>query len=159
MADTGAEGNASGAGSVDGFGAGRLFLADSRLVLAVLNNARYGVLNRVFGVSRDQANLLSVILVVAGAQAASQAAKRMRFHVSGADVVMGGFALREAALGLAGPSSRDVPGVPALMAIAVFGGATLPAFRRATRRMRAAERRLREARIGRYRAAGSVPAS
>lgn len=34
------------------FGTGRLFLTDSRLVLAFLNTARYAVLQRLFGVSR-----------------------------------------------------------------------------------------------------------
>ena len=36
-----------------GFGTSKLFLADSRLVLAVLDHLRYQGLNRVFGVSRE----------------------------------------------------------------------------------------------------------
>ena len=52
------------------FGAGRLLLADSRLTFAVLNDARYRTLNGVFGVSREQANLLTFVLLVGAADAA-----------------------------------------------------------------------------------------
>jgi hypothetical protein len=48
-----------------GFGTSQLFLADSRLALAVLNHLRYQALNRAFGVSRDQANVLTVVLLLA----------------------------------------------------------------------------------------------
>lgn len=137
-----------------GFGTSRLFLTDSRMALALLNHLRYQALNRVFGTSREQANLLTVVLLLSAAGSAYETAQRiggMRLRVS--DAGLGAFTLREAALGVAGPSARAVPGFGALVAVAVLGGLAAPGLRRAAHRMRAAERRVRRARIGRYVAA------
>ena len=136
------------------FGAPQLFLRDSRLVLAVLNHLRYQALNRVFGTSREQANVLTVVLLLGAADGAYEAARRiggMRLRVS--DAGLGAIALREAGLGLAGPSARAVPGFGALVAFALLGGLAAPALRRMAQRMRAAERRVRRERIRRYAAA------
>ena len=133
------------------FGAPQLFLSDSRLVLAVLNHLRYQALNRVFGTSREQANVLTVVLLLGAADGAYEAARRiggMRLRVS--DAGLGAIALREAGLGLAGPSARAVPGFGALVAFALLGGLAAPALRRMAQRMRAAERRVRRERIRRY---------
>jgi hypothetical protein len=145
------------------FGAGQLFLTDSRLAFAVLNHLRYQALNRVFGVSRDQANVLTVVLLLGAADGAYEAARRisgMRPHVSGTDAALGAFALRDAALGVAGPSGREVPGFGTLVAFAMLGGFAAPGLRRTAQRMRAAEQRVRAAeervrreRIRRYLAA------
>ena len=45
-------------------GAGRLFLADSRLAFGMVNYARYQALNRVFGVQREYANLFTFVLLL-----------------------------------------------------------------------------------------------
>ena len=145
------------------FGTQQLFLADSRLVLAVLNHLRSQALNRAFGVSREQANVLTAILLLGAADGAYAAARRitgMRPHVSGTDAALGAIALRDASLGLAGPRVRAVPGFGALVAFAIAGGFVAPALRRAARRTRATEQRLRAAeerirreRIRRYAAA------
>jgi hypothetical protein len=153
-----------------GFGTTQLFLADSRLALAVLNHLRYQALNRAFGVSRDQANVLTVVLLLGAADGAYEAARRisgLRLHVSGVDAALGTIALRDAALGVAGPGGREVPGFGALVVFAVLGGLAAPGLRRAVRRMRAAEQRVRAAeqrvrreRIRRYVAARErAPAS
>ena len=116
-----------------GFGASKLFLADSRLVLAVLNHLRYQGLNRVFGVSRDQANVVTVIVLLSAADGAYEAARRitgMRLRVSGADAAIGGFALREAGLRVAGPAAREIPGFPTLVALGIVGGLAAPTLRR-----------------------------
>jgi hypothetical protein len=146
-----------------GFGTERLFLADSRLALAVLNHLRYQALNRAFGVSRDQANVLSVVLLLGAADTAYEAARRIsgtRLHVSGTDAALGAIALRDASLGIAGPSVRAIPGFGALVGFAILGGFAAPALRRtahrirvAEQRLRAAERRVRRERIRRYTAA------
>jgi hypothetical protein len=136
------------------FGTPQLFLTDSRLVLTVLNHLRYQALNRVFGTSREQANALTVVLLLGATDSVYEAARRIsgrRLRVS--DAGLGGIALREAALGVAGPSARAVPGFGALVAFALLGGLAAPALRRAAHRMRAAERRVRSARIERYAAA------
>ena len=146
-----------------GFGTPKLFIIDSRLAFAVLNHLRYQALNRVFGISRDQANVLTVVLLLGAADGTLQAARRvrgMRLHVSGPDAALAGIALRDAALGAAGPSTRQVPGAGTLLALAMLGGLAAPGLRRTAHRMREAEQRLRDAerrvrreRIRRYTAA------
>ena len=146
-----------------GFGTSELFVTDSRLVLAVLNHLRYQALNRAFGVSREQANVVTAVLLLGAADGAYEAARRIggkRPHVSGTDAALGAIALRDASLGIAGPSVRAIPGFGTLVAFAIAGGVAAPALRRTVHRMRAAEQRLRVAeerirreRIRRYMAA------
>src|SRR3954449_1831036 len=91
------------------FGTPQLFLADSRMVLTMANHLRHQALNRVFGTTREQANALTAVLLLGTAGSAYEAAERIRgkrLHVS--DAGLGGIALREAALGVAGPSARAV---------------------------------------------------
>jgi hypothetical protein len=139
-----------------GFGTHQLFLTDSRLVLAVLNHLRYQALNRAFGVSREQANVVTAVLLLGAADGAYEATRRItgvRPPVSRGDAVVGAIALRDAALGIVGPSARDVPGFGALVALGILGGIAAPGLRRTTQRMRAAEQRVRRERIRRYTAA------
>src|SRR5215207_9572125 len=136
------------------FGTPQLFLTDSRLVFTVLNHLRYQALNRVFGTSREQANVLTVVLLLGAADSAYEAARRIsgiRLRVS--DAGLDTIALREAALGVTGPSARQVPAFGALVAFALLGGLAAPALRRTAQRMLAAERRLRRERIRGYAAA------
>jgi hypothetical protein len=146
-----------------GFGTSQLFLTDSRLVFAVLNHLRYQALNRVLGLSRQQANVLTVVVLLGAADGAYEGTRRIlgiRPHVSGTDAVLGAITLRDASLGLAGPNVRAIPGFGALVVFAIFGGFAVPAIRRASQRMRAAEHqlravehRVRQERIKRYAAA------
>jgi hypothetical protein len=139
-----------------GFGTHQLFLTDSRLVLAVLNHLRYQALNRAFGVSREQANVVTAVLLLGAADGAYEATRRItgvRPPASRGDAVVGAIALRDAALGIAGPSARAVPGFGTLVALGILGGIAAPGLRRTTQRMRAAEQRVRRERIRRYTAA------
>jgi hypothetical protein len=146
-----------------GFGTGQLFLADSRLIFLVLNHLRYQALHRVFGVSREQANLLTVILLAAVADGAYHSARRVthiRPRVAGGDAALGAIAVRDTALRLTGPAGREIPGFGALVVFAIAGAVALPGLRRAAhgihvaeQSMRAAERRVRTARIRNYVAA------
>jgi hypothetical protein len=146
-----------------GFGTPQLFLTDSRLVFAVLNHLRYQALHRVLGLSRQQANVLTVVVLLGAADGAYEATRRIlgiRPHVSGTDAFLGAITLRDASLGLAGPNVRAIPGFGALVVFAIFGGFAIPAIRRASKRMRTAEQRLRavehrvrQERIKRYAAA------
>ena len=117
----------------------------------MLNHLRYQALNRVFGTSREQANALTVVLLLGAASSKYDAARRIsgtRLRVSDAGV--GAIALREAALGVAGPGARAVPGFGALVAVALLGGLAAPGLRRTAQRVRAAERRVRREHIRRY---------
>jgi hypothetical protein len=131
-----------------GFGAGQLALADSRLALAVLNHLRYQALNKAFGTSREQANVLTAVVLVTAADAMYVTSRRVvgvRPHVTGADATLGAVALRDATLSVAGASNRAVPGFETLLTVAVLGGLAVPAVRRAAHGMRVAEQRLRAA--------------
>lgn len=139
-----------------GFGTSQLFLTDSRLVLAVANHLRYQALNRMFGVSREQANVVTAALVLGAADGVYEATRRLtgaRLPVTGTDAAFGALALRDAALGIAGPSARAIPGFGTLVAFAMLGGLAAPGLRRTAQRLRAAEERVRRERMRRYSAA------
>jgi hypothetical protein len=143
------------------FGPGRLFLADSRIALGALNYVRHQALERVFGVPREYANIVTFALAVGAADAAYETSRRIvrAPHLpSAGDTAVGAIALRDAALGVAGPANRKAPLVGTLLAVAMLGGAALPVLRRTGVRLRAAEQRARERRIGRYQAATRAPA-
>ncbi len=132
-------------------GTPQLFLTDSRLVLVVLNHLRHKALNRVFGTSREQANVLTFVLLLGAADSAYEAARRIGgTRLRGSDAGLGAIALRETALGVAGPGARAVPGFGTLVAFALLGGLAAPGLRRTAQRMRAAERRVRRQRITRH---------
>jgi hypothetical protein len=139
--------------SQDRFGAGRLFLTDSRLVFGLLNSSRYALLARMFGVSRAQANVVTFMTVVVAADAAYESIGRVartRLGASRADVLLGDAALRGAAFAIGGPASRKAPLFPTLVAGAALASVAFPGLRQAAARARAAERRVRQQRIGRY---------
>ena len=149
----------SGAGAVrpnrrSDFGAGRLFLSDSRLALGALNYGRYQALNRVFGVQREQANLLTfVVLVSAGPPMVAGLWRAVRAPLAlatGANAGVGAFAVREATRGVVGPGATEVPNAAALLALALAGGVAIPQLRRALRGVRAAEHRVRQQRESMY---------
>jgi len=146
-----------GAGPRPGIGAGQLFLTDSRMALGVANYARHQALHRVFGVDRDQANLLTFVLVLtAGAPAAAALGKAVLAPlavVTGVNAGIGAFALGQVTRGIAGPAVREVPGAAALLALAAVGGLAVPQLRRASRRIREAEHRVRMQRESMYGAA------
>jgi len=143
-----------------GFSNSQLFVTDARLVLALLNHLRYQMLRSTLGLSREQANVLTVVALLIALDGAYESTRRitgMRPHLAGSDVALGAIAMREASLSLAGPGVRAIPGLGALVAFALLGGFAAPALRRAVQRvrtgqqrLRAAEQRLRGERIKRY---------
>jgi hypothetical protein len=138
------------------FGLGRLVVADSRLVLLALNEVRYWSLNRVFGATREQANILTFVLALSAAEAAHQTARRVLHppHVSGADAALSALAVREAAIAIAGPAAREMPLFVTVLTVGFVGSAGLRALQRAAHSLRIAERRARMKRIDYYLAAG-----
>lgn len=144
---------AAAAGRRADFGAGSLFLADSRLLFVVLNQLRYRALHRAFGVSREQANLLTLVLAIVGTQGTLTRAGRIvraPLQISRMDTAIGAFTLREAAVGMAGRDAREVSPFATLLTIALVGGLALPAARRTAHRLRAVEHRLRTLRESQY---------
>jgi hypothetical protein len=152
---------ASTSGPPSGFSALDLALSDARLAFNVVNHVRYEALERAFGVSREQANVLTFVLLVSAGDIAYEAGKKVLrvppVKIGGSDAALGALAAREAALSAVGPGIREIPGLGTLLAIAFLGGVSLPAVRRAAHRLRVAEQRLRATehrvraqRIGRY---------
>ena len=139
-----------------GIGAARVFLSDARLVLGVVNEVRHRSLRRMFGASREQANLLTFVVVLTATGVAYEAAVRViraPFPMSGSDAAIGGYLVREAGLGIAGPAAREVPLFGTLVAAALIGRVAVPELRRALRGIRAAEGRVRAQRMRVYAAA------
>ena len=138
-----------------GVRAPQVFLADSRLALGVLDQLRLLTLKRVFGASPEQANMLTVVLALAATDASLRGAQRIAraSRPSAGDTAIGGFLMREAALGIAGPRAREFPLVATFVAGAMIAGIALPELRRAARGLRAAEHRVRDRRIRAYSAA------
>jgi hypothetical protein len=135
------------------FGAGQLLLADSRLAYAVLNHVRHRALARAFGVTPAQANLLTFVLALGMADAAWRTAGRVvhaPMHITSSDMAAGAFAVRESAIGIAGPGARQTPLIGTLLAIGVIGGLGVPGLRRAAAGLRDAERRVRAQREAQY---------
>ena len=145
--------SASANANVGGMGAGRVFLSDSRLALGVLNYARHLVLRRYFGVSREQANLLSFILTLGMAEGTLRTTRRMLrgpFPLSRDDALIGRYLVREGGLSIAWPGAREVPLFGTLLAFGMLGGLAVPEVRRALRGLRSAEHRVREQRMRIY---------
>ena len=134
-------------------GAPQLALTDARLALAVLNHVRYDALRWAFGVNREQANVVTVLLVLGAAEAVYEGARRipgLRPSISGTDAAIGAVALRDAALGaVGGPAGRQIPGFATLVAGAALadprdsqpaqGGRARPRGRAADARGRGAD--------------------
>ena len=150
--------------SSQGFGSGQLALTDARLALAILNHVRYDALRWAFGVNREQANVVTALLVLGAAESVYEGARRipgLRPSISGVDAAIGAVALRDAALGaVGGPVGRQIPGFATLVAGAALATLAIPSLRKAAararaaeQRMRAAEARIRAERIRRYAAA------
>jgi hypothetical protein len=137
-------------------GTARAFIGDARLAATAANQLRLMALRRVFGASPAEANALTFVLALTAADASLRTARRVsRLAVpSPADAAIGGFLMRDAALGVAGPAARDFRFVGSLLAAAMLAGVALPGLRRAGVSLRDAERRVREQRIRTYAAAG-----
>jgi hypothetical protein len=135
------------------FGSGKLFVADSRLALMLLNYGRRRMLQRLFGITPDQANLLTVVLALGAADVAYLGARhavRAPLGLTKGDATVGAVVVRQGVLGITGPGGQEIPMVGTLMMVALVGGAAVPAVRRLTVRLRAAEGRIRHERIRRY---------
>jgi hypothetical protein len=141
-------------------GFARLFFGDAAIVFLLLNDARHRTVARVFGTSRGDSNVVTVLALGSAAVAVHGAAARLRTiprHPSGADSALGAAVLREATLGIAGAPARAVPAAGALLGLALVGRSSRPLVRRVVRTTRGSVRsavtaplRLRAFARGRY---------
>jgi hypothetical protein len=126
-------------------GFARAFFGDAAIVLLVLNDIRHRIVTRVFGVSRDDSNLVTVLAVGSAAVAVHSTAarvRRIRRYPSLPDTAMGAAVLRQTALGIAGEPSRAVPFAGALVAFALVGRSSRPMLRGTFRTTRGSARRV-----------------
>jgi hypothetical protein len=107
-------------------------IGDAIMGLLLLNDVRHRVLTRVFGVSREQSNVMTVVavgLVSEGLHSRAAKVRGARPHLSIADSAIGAMSLKEAAHGVAGPWSRSVPFFGALIAFAALARSFGPMVR------------------------------
>ncbi len=115
---------------------------DLRILFLMLNEARYRTLQATLGVSRDEANLVSLVLL--GMMAHSVGVRWRRFMSGPApvpspgDMALGVAAVRDVVQGIAGPASRDTSMFGTLVAVAAMGGVSLPIIRRSMHAVREA---------------------
>ena len=110
-------------------GFARLFFGEAAIGFMLLNEARHRTVTRVFGVSREDSNLVTVLAIGSAAVAVHGTAARvgaMRPHPSRSDGLIGASVLREAALGIAGEPSRAVPAAGALIGVGPGGEVIAP---------------------------------
>jgi len=133
-------------------GGRELFLIDVSAALALANEARYRTLERVFGIQRADANLLTTILalMVANSMYEKVSATKPPKPPSIPDWAIGVGALRETIHGVAGPASRDTPLGGTLIALAVLVGLTREPVIKSLRGMRTSSRRVYKGFRGRY---------
>jgi hypothetical protein len=113
-----------------------LFLTDLRLGVLVLNEMRYRAIARLFGVSREQANLVSLVaLMLVAGRLRDQIARLNAGPPSSGDTALAGTLLSEVLSGVAGPASRETPWTGALLTLALLAGAR-PAIKKAAHGMR-----------------------
>lgn len=125
---------------------GALRLAgDTRIALALINEARYRAIVRVFGCSREQANVASF---VAAALIAAQVHERWRRLADATvgpalpDELLGAAVLRNLLSGAAGPAVRDSPQLSNLLLAVVILTGGGPLVARSLRGIRHASHRL-----------------
>jgi hypothetical protein len=126
-------------------GGGRALARDMRLALLLGNEMRHRALARVFGTSREQANLITFLAALTLMQAASDRWRRM---VSGphapslGDDVLATASLRELLSGVAGLPSNESSQLGTLLALVFLGGLGGPSIARSVRGVRAGSARL-----------------
>jgi hypothetical protein len=145
MDTTSVPANGAGAATVS---AERAFLSDAGVALALLNWARYRVVMGVFGVPREQVNLLTFVLALGAADTTYTAVQRIRhpWRPSRVDTAIAGSLLREGAFAIAGPKAREVKLFCTLVVLAAIGSAT-PGLRRALHKIHVAEQRVGQERM------------
>ena len=140
--DIASTGSASGIAlsRIEELGGASLLRSDLRVALLLANEARYRTIERVFGVPRDQANLVTLIGAVTLAAAVHDKVKLMITGPGGptrGEALIGANALKDLVYAIGGPSARDTPLLGTLVATAVIGGLARPAVRGSVKEIKA----------------------
>jgi hypothetical protein len=125
-------------------GGGRLLLTDAKIALLMADEARHRTLHRLFGLSRQEANLATFIALLALAQAAQDGIEwltRPGATPTLADGVIGVSLLRDLLSRAAGPSYRDTPLLGTLITVAFLGAGARQVAQKTGHAARAGTRR------------------
>ncbi len=117
----------------------RLFVGDALIALRLLDEARHRIMSLVFGMSREDSNLMTLFVIGAVVRALQRSAAAPGTQVRKArssptalgDTMIGAAAAKETVNSIAGHPARDTPFAAALIALAM----TVYAFRAATKRL------------------------
>jgi hypothetical protein len=129
----------------DEFGGARLLLSDMRTAFLLVNHARHRTIARLFGVSSDQANLLTLVAALTLAEAVHEKVERLLSAPSVpslGDGLLASASLRELLAGVAGPPAHETPLSSTLLMIAVVGGTAGPAGLKSLRAIKASSHRM-----------------
>ena len=145
---TGAE--LSGLDDVEGI---RLLASDLTTLALVLNEARYRTMERVFGLSREQANLATLVLLLGVTAAARESAVKAINAPGGPtvpDVALAMGVTREALHGIAGESFDKVPLFGTLLVVSALAHISRPVVSRSVHAVHVRTHRARLAFDHRY---------
>jgi hypothetical protein len=122
-----------------------LLLSDARTAFILINHVRHRALERLFGISPDQANAVTVIGLVLLAETAHDKVgrflKAQAAPTPGDGLFIAG-AVRELLGTIAGPTVRDSAGVSTLVALALVGTGARPAAVKSLHALRSSSHRV-----------------
>lgn len=124
----------------------RLLASDVTVALLLVDEARHRVVERSFGVSREQSWPVTLIALALLASAAHDKSDQLLNGPGGPtrfDVMLGAAGLRELLTWIPGPSSRDTPLVGTLVMVAVVGALVRPGVSGAAHGIRTSSHRAR----------------
>jgi hypothetical protein len=124
----------------------RLLVSDVRVALLPVDEARHRVVERLFGISREQSWQVTLIALVLLASAAHDKSDQVLKGPDGptrSDVVLGAAGLRELPTWISGQSSRDTPLVGSLVMVVLVGALVRPGVSRAAHGIRTSSHRAR----------------
>jgi hypothetical protein len=108
----------------------RLFASEVIIAFLLLNEIRHRLIARLFGVSREDANIVTAVAIGSLPTAIHDRVEQVTVRrPSVVDVAIGAAVLKEAVSGLAGDSSKDIPFFGGLVAFAVLGKSFHPILR------------------------------
>jgi hypothetical protein len=124
----------------------RLLVSDVTVALLLVDEARHRAVERLFGVSREQSWLVTLIALALLASAAHDKSDQLLKGPGGptrSDVMLGAAGLRELLTWIPGPSSRDTPLVGTLVMVGLVGALVRPGVSRAAHGIRTSSHRAR----------------
>jgi hypothetical protein len=132
------------AARIDELAGSRRLLSDMRTTFLLVDEARHRTIARLFAIPKDQENLLTLVVALMLAEAASEKLNRFRSMPgvpSLGDGLLGLGSLREVLCGVAGPASRETPTTAILLMGAVLAGGAGPAVVKSLHGLRSSSHR------------------